>query len=477
MFDEMKKINGKTLLCQIFIWIFPILFLVDNILGFNGYQFTIAGKSIRIILFCISVAVLFGYCLAVMIKDKISLFPNSRSTTTIWKMLCPLDYAVLLFIFANALWATVIPLVVRGEMSFALKDFSTILVLVLYFPIAFLIRTGRLNLSLLLKMIYALTFILALWHVVMYIGDTIHPGFYESYYDFIDVISMGTAVRSSVIYGYGIVRIIQTTSIFLLPGIFLSIEHVVKGKWLHIIPLFVFTFAICITYTKSIWFGYIAGLFLYLVACLFIKKPNKQQLRSLAVLGIALVMIVALNFTVFNNTVFERAFNTVRSEQSIEEMQEYANELAANGEDTSEIENKLKDAMGTQQANSLRSQQNGVLLEKWSQSKLVGFGYGSYAEDCIRNEEFPYMYESTLPALIMKIGVVGCIVWLAFILAATITTIKVFWKDDKDKLFLWLGIAISYAMAVQTNPFLFTFTGMSVLLFLLLYAQSKKEGQ
>ena len=470
-----EKCDKKNKLIQALIWIFPVLFLIDNILGFNGYQFTIAGKSIRIILFCISVFVLFLYSLAVMKKDGISLFKTKNSKTSIWKILRPFDYCVLLFMFGNALWATVIPMVVRGEMQFSLKDFSTLLVLVLYFPIAFLVRTGRFQLKKLDKMIYILSLILAVWHCVMYVGEVINPGFYESYYDFIDIISFGTAVRSDVVYGFGIVRIIQITSVFLLLGTFMAVKYLVKGKWWHIISLVVFSFAICVTYTKSIWFGYIIGLFLYLIPSFFVKIENKFQWRSIAALGIALAIIVALNFTVFNNTVFQRAFNLARSEQSIEEMQQELEEMAASGKDTSELSNKIKDALGTIWSNSLRASQNAALLKKWSESKVLGFGYGAYTEDCIRNEAAPYMYESTLPALIMKLGFVGCFIWVAFILSATVFAIKVFWKNDKNKLFLWLGIACSYGLAVQTNPLLFTFAGISMLLYLLLSPQRKLE--
>ena len=207
------------------------------------------------------------------------------------------------------------------------------------------------------------------------------------------------------------------------------------------------------------------------------KIENKFQWRSIAALGMALVIVVVLNFTVFNNTIFQRAFNLARSEQSIEEMQQELEEMAAKGEDTSELNNKLKDALGTLWSNSLRASQNTALLEKWSESKVVGFGYGAYAEDCIRNESAPYMYESTLPALIMKLGFVGSCVWVVFILSATVFAIKSFWKERKEKLFLWLGIACSYGLAVQTNPLLFTFAGISMLLYLLLSPQRKLEDK
>ncbi len=56
------------------IWLFPVLFLIDDILGINGYQFTIFGIGIRIILFALSVAVLCGYCLGILIKYRFTMW-------------------------------------------------------------------------------------------------------------------------------------------------------------------------------------------------------------------------------------------------------------------------------------------------------------------------------------------------------------------------------------------------------------------
>lgn len=483
---------------QILLWIFPVLFLTDNILGFNGYQFTIAGKSIRIILFCISAAVLCGYSLFVMIQDKIAFYSKDEEQITLFKMFNPLDYLVMFFLFGNAIWATVVPLLVRGEMNFSLKDFSTLLVLVLYFPIAFLVRTGRLNFKLLEKMIYVLTILLALWHSVMYIGEVIHTGFYESYYDFIDFISFGTAVRTEVVYGFGIIRVIQTTSLFLLIGVFMSVRYIVKGNWWHIIALALFTFAICVTYTKSIWFGYFAGLLIYLVPSIIIKKEIRKN--SAIALSVAICLIVTLNYTVFDNSIFSRVFNSVRTGESIGQMQSMLQQMQSkptesskpgdssnplesskpqsstpsySEKDKNKLENEIKDALGTQQANALREQQKSALIKKWKQNKLVGIGYGGYTQECIRNQQFPYMYESTLPALLMKLGLFGCLIWAIFIGGTTIFTVGSLWKENLDKIFYWLAIALSYAMAVQTNPFLFTFAGFSVLLYLLISVQKK----
>lgn len=468
-----KEDMGKSIRKNV-IWLFPILFLIDDILGFNGYQFTVAGKSIRIILFCISVAVLGAYSVWILIQDRNVLFSGGISWKSMNSLLKPLDCFVFLFILGNFLWATLVPLAVRGEMTFALKDYSTVLVLLLYFPLAFLIRAGRLNFGALEKIVYVLTLILAGWHCVMYIGESLHPGFYEGYYDFIDIISFGTAVRSDVVYGYGITRIIQVTSLFLIPGVFLTIRRLLKGKYLAVLSLVLFTFAMCATFTKSIWFGYLLGLAVYLVPAVIFGKDRRIRCRGALVLVMALSVIVILNYAAFGNAVFQRAFNTVRSEESIADLQEQLKGMEQENlseEEINDKRNELMDALGTQEANSKRTMQNQALLGKWKQSPLFGFGYGSFVEDCIRNEKFPYMYESTFPALLMKIGLVGCLVWLSLIVAATVTACAVFGKEKPTDAFRWLGTAIAYALAVQTNPFLFTFTGFSILLFLMIACQ------
>ncbi|MBP3304990.1 MAG: O-antigen ligase family protein [Oscillospiraceae bacterium] len=471
---RISKENMCKSIKKIVLWLFPVLFLIDDILGFNGYQFTICGKSIRIILAAISVIVLGAYSVYVLYEERNSLFPGKICGKSLLNLLTPLDCFVCLFILGNFLWATLVPLAVRGEMTYALKDYSTVLVLVLYFPLSFLIRTDKLNLRTLEKIIYVLTLILAGWHCVMYVGETLHAGFYASYYDFIDIISFGTAVRSDVVYGYGITRIIQVTSPFLLPGVFLAIRYLLKGKYLHILSLVLFTFAICATFTKSIWFGYLFGLAAYLIPIAIMGKDTRTRLRSVLLFVLALSVIVILNYTAFGNSVFQRAFNTIRSEESIANLQEQLKDIENGNLSEEEINNKrneLKDALGTQEANYKRAMQNKALLSKWKQNPLFGFGYGSYTEECIRNEKYPYMYESTFPALLMKIGLIGCVLWLAFIAVATGTACSLFWKSKRSDVFWWLGTAISYALTVQTNPFLFTFSGFSILLFLLIACQ------
>lgn len=460
-------------------WIFPFLFLVDNILGFNGYQLTIRGISIRILLFCLSVISLCSLCLYIAIQRKLSLKLRGEKGNRIWDYIKPIDYIVAGFILWNVIWATIVPLLIRNEMTFALKDVSTILVLVLYFPCVFLIRTGYFQEKKFEKIAYILLVLLALWHVIMFVGETIAPGFYAGYYDFIDIISFGTAVRSSVVYGYGVVRIIQTTSLFLIPAMFMTIRFVNSKKWIGYLSGLLVVFSILITYTKSIWLGCLAGLlYVFVGALFFTKKQAAIKKRIIICVVMFLSSVFIFNYMCLDNTIFSRMFNSfssdTASEQRQQELLERIKELESSegvDEEIERINNELKDAAGTAEANNLRSQQKNALLSKWSESKLFGYGYGAYSEECIRNEVYPYMYEYAFPALLMKLGIVGLLGWIVFILALLIYAFRRAWKVNRISFILWVGCALAYAMAVQTNPFLFTFTGISILLYLCIKAE------
>lgn len=482
-------------------WVFPIWFLIDNVLGLNGYHFTVFGVGIRIILFALSVASLCLHCLYTVKTEGICIGKRKPGCRHLLDYCKPLDGFVLGFLVLSFIWATVVPLLKNNSLSYAVNDFKTLLVLVLYFPCAFLIRTGQLTFRAICRWLFPLLLLLAIWHCVMYIGEILSPGFYAGYYDLIDIISFGTAVRTNVIVGFGITRIIQVTSILLIPTFLLVLEKgITNGKPGIFAAMALVMFAVLITYTKSIWFGILAGLIIAMVGIAVFNKNTLMRKRT-AVFGLALVVFFCIfNYGFLDNTIVTRTLNNVRPdmltsiESQISDLQQQLNQLEAedstNPSDSSEndlsssaedLENQIKklesqrqDASGTAAANAERSLQNAALQEKWSQSKLFGFGYGAYAEDCIRNEQYPYMYESLLPAMLMKLGLAGLLVWGIFVVALVVFAVKAMWKKP-IKFWCWIGTALAYAMAVQTNPFLFTFAGISLILYLLLFIVDQQE--
>ena len=104
-------------------WIFPVLFLIDDVLGLNGYQFTVHGIGIRILLFCLSAASLGLYCVWAIVRSRMTIFRRKTGQLFFWDYWRTLDWFVLGFLVLNAVWATVIPVLVRGNMTYGVKGF------------------------------------------------------------------------------------------------------------------------------------------------------------------------------------------------------------------------------------------------------------------------------------------------------------------------------------------------------------------
>ena len=83
----------------------------------------------------------------------------------------------------------------------------------------------------------------------------------------------------------------------------------------------------------------------------------------------------------------------------------------------------------------------------------------------MRSEEAPFSYEMQLPALLMKIGIAGLLIWICFFV---IQFIEMIYNRKREwiHVFAWLFLLTSLVICVQTNPLLISFTGMSILLFL-----------
>ena len=468
------KVSERNRAISYILWFFPALFLIEDVLGLNGYQFTIKGISIRHILFCLSSLALCTICILESRSRGIRIFSGTRLITGYFK---PIDFFVLGFVLVNFIWATVVPIAVRNDSKYAFKDFQTIIVLIMYFPCVFLLRIGAFPQCKARKLLFGLFVLLALWHIIMYIGDTIKPGFYAGYYDFIDRISLGTAVRTDVIYGFGFIRVIQVTSVFLVPALFLALAYGINGSRKTIVVVLLVVEAIIMTFTRSLWFGTLVGLIVAFIGCMVFDDIRRRKFLFLIYLVLCLSFVVLSNYLFFNNHVFLRSYSTFSQNNGQSQTASAAGdvqhsssleEIVASADDMRKLE-------GIILSDQTRSQQSVDLLNKWKESKLIGFGYGAYIDKDINNAHNPFMYEMTLPALLMKLGIVGLSAWLIFIVALVVFAARRMWQNRKHYFFLWLGNAISFALAVQTNPLLFTFAGMSILLFICVAIEWSEE--
>ena len=68
----------------------------------------------------------------------------------------------------------------------------------------------------------------------------------------------------------------------------------------------------------------------------------------------------------------------------------------------------------------------------------------------------------------MKIGIAGMAVWAALIIVLVKRMVQKNIKQDFNKMSSWLFLLLAMMICVQTNPLLISFTGMSVVLLIVL---------
>ena len=464
-----QKIKRDSLIKKILL-IIPTLFLIELVLGGNGAFITIHGIYLRIILFVLAFGCLGLYVLLYARKFRFKV----------------IDWFVLGFIAVNVVWMTVIPYIKYGSISMALSDANDIFGLFIYFPVVILIRKGELNWMKTKNLFLVLTVILAAWHIVMYVLESLSPGIYEDYYmSFLPAISLGSYTPSAVIYGYGYVRIILSTSIYMIIGLMYAVSLKQK-KIIHYIFIFLLTVGIMTTLTRSVLISTIVGLLMFMIPIHRTMLGKALVKRIALVVGIFAVALI-VNFTLiaplsntYVNNVMEK-YNSIINKYDESSHSDDSSQLDGLSETelgviygVAENEGNVVDriASSTSQediGNDLRQQQTDALIKEWKKSPVMGFGYGHYVADFTRNDQHPFMYETIVPALLMKLGILGLLPWAALILCMVFLAVRYAVKNKRCfELMGWLAPCVAFFLAIQTNPFLFTFCGFSIVIYLLL---------
>jgi hypothetical protein len=455
----MTNLNKKKYIFhQILIGIL-ILFLIELILGGSGNIICIHNVSIRKILFIFTFCSTFLYI--IFFAKKI--------------IIKKLDWFLLIFIIINIFWMTIIPLLKNTGLFTAINDGDTILFLFLYYPIIFLIRQKEINWEKTKKLFIFLSIILAIWHIAMYTIESINPGVYLNYFNtFLPKITFGLYGGYSPVLGYGFVRIITTTSIYLIVAFFyvLGIEQKKAKEFIYI---FILIFAIMTTMTRSLLISAIIGLLLYLVP-IHPSLCNKDWLKKFINVSIIIIFVLSLNY-LYINPMSKQYVENVHGKQ--EEAANNENIIISESEtaiinetvDTDEnVVTRIESSTSnTEIGNSIRTQQTKILFDKWKESPWIGYGYGSYTEECIRNVTYKFMYEATVPAMFMKLGILGFSAWIMLIIVMVYFAYKnKYLTKHYNQFLIWFITSITFSLSIQTNPFLFTFCGISIILFLCL---------
>ena len=451
--------------------LFSLLFCTELIMGFTGTVVMIGGIAIRHVLFILAFAGLYAYFLVYLWVHKVKIF--SLSKDAYFGSYTVIDWVAILFEVSMILSMTVIPMIKGTNMHYAHSEaFDSAAIFSLYFPVAYLIKRDEFRMEKLLNWLKYMVCALSMTHVAFYFAQDADVKFIYNFFEGINKFLGGNSIAPSITLGHGgYTRIIFTTSIYMIVGLYIFFYNLEKNKWYDYIIAGLNVLAVLTTVTKSIWFGIGAGFGLYFImAVLTNYKNNKKYIIKLIlslIIGVAIIFVS--DNMIFGHIITIRMSNAFvienkdddNDKEYISEKEKYMNDL---------------DKEGAVQSNQIKLEQVKHLTKKWFQSPILGWGYGSYVEGYLRSETSPFSYEMVLFALLMKTGLLGLGIWCVFFAAQVIMQIKYKLKNC-NHLLTWAFLAISMAVCVQTNPLLICFTGMSIVLLIsLISVQNVYDG-
>lgn len=465
MLDKYKRIIAISNTCVL------TIFVVELVLGFTGTMIMVAGNPIRKLLFLLTGATLYLSSTLYIVRDRKSVDRIITAMGYHEKINVITDISVTLLIIYYLLETFIIPRIYNGNLSYAKAEaLDSIGVLLLYYPLRYLNGHNLIIKPFLNKTIKIAVLALSVFHIINYIGQIVSQSFMTDIFVAFDSIIPGESVFPPIIQGHlGYPRVMFGTSVYLLFGIYYSIKSFNNSKWYDYICSMINIIGVLTTMTKSIWFGLLLGLSFVIMAllCFCIKSKTYSVLRTVFVyVLIGIITIVSTNQLLFNDMIKIRAQNSfvIDESQKIDNIDQSVNQAKE--------DNYNVDFNGAVYSNNIKIEQTLKMFEKWKSSPLIGHGFGAYIEDYLRSVERPFSYEMQAPAMLMKTGVVGIGLFGVFIISMMLAV-------QKNRIALlekcsWYYLLIAFGISVQTNPLLFSYTGMSVILFLLFISRTKE---
>ena len=103
------------------------------------------------------------------------------------------------------------------------------------------------------------------------------------------------------------------------------------------------------------------------------------------------------------------------------------------------------------------------LLEAWSESPLLGNGFGSHAA-MTRSNDAPFSYEMSILALYMKVGILGAMLsslYFVYLIVSFIPRSELLASRSKE-LGALFGVVFIFCFAFNTNPYLSNSVGVAI---------------
>lgn len=353
-----------------------------------------------------------------------------------------------LFFLISLLWIGPLGCQTQEQCAYGLIDAQSLALLPATTLIFLALTECNINLKTLGRWIVNMCAILGLIQAVLWIFLRVNPVPHDVIYHYVDAYFRtcdSIFILEQPSYQGSYFRVVWISSYWLLFAVFIA-PLVQRNSTILILQQMVFGFAIIASYTRGIWLGLIIGMILFtvLINALFFLKTDRniyRELRSewhtsLAGLALSVLLVVALDWTQGSSGLL-------------------MSRLYLNPKHTSVEQLAIKDESAIE-----RKTQVIKLIEMWKESPILGHGYGAYMKDHFSHDDRPFLYEMVPFALLMKLGILGFGIYLAFLAFILIRLFRIA-AGSASSIALLSGLT-GYLIQVHTNPVFYSFTGMLI---------------
>lgn len=463
------------------------LFIILNIFQCSGIALKIKYPIIFLIVGISSITAIFSY----MKNEKT--YTLKESVKFILKTYGGFDLIVLLFMMIYVLDLFILPSIHGIPISNAIGDAGMLLMFFLFFPISFLYKMKAIDFKRSVKIFEITVFILAIWYCTMWVIETLYP---NSYAKFIIILwESKLFTTQKILEGWGMVRIIQSNLVLLGCGFIINIFTSKNKQIIKYLINFVYFFALCTTYLKTLWIAVSASAIISVYIYIILAKKHKKivsynRVGKLVLSSIISILIINIIFDGGIINRFTNFFTTIDSDISeiVVETPKVNNsskpsptpapnpEIQSNTPTTEKKFDNSKDKDASIVSTNSRKVQIELLLKTWKEKPILGQGYGGYIDGYTRTTIVnDYHFEMTFFALLMKTGVLGISSWILLFISAIFYIFKNYNKDIK-KVCIVTGTLVSIIITVQTNPYLFSMNTISFLLYIIIIVSGMGKG-
>ncbi|ENC0769127.1 hypothetical protein ABJ851_000706 [Shigella flexneri] len=238
----------------------------------------------------------------------------------------------------------------------------------------------------------------------------------------------------------GLFRVLLPNSSLLIIGFYLSFqEYLDRRNYIQLLIVFVMLLALYSTWTRALYLSpiiIIGGVFFYKVFPFTLKlgKVGAYNLLSFIIIFFIVVSTFLVQPTLLSLL-----------------------------------------GIASESSDGIRYTQVIWIFNTFINSPILGTGLGGSAED-VRSLIAPWTYEMSLLALIMKLGLVGVFLFISISAIKIPEFLEGFFDGKKIpvKKVVWIYFSLSVLMMFSTNPFMLSFPGVTITLFILCELNSFK---